>query len=165
MGQAAQVGAKIFGPLRNMQIIVEYNRVGQNFYHYADDSTGTIFIEEPLQSGTSPLNYYQNNDLMLGHPFGVAMEEFILKGQYRLRDVFANGAVHITNFNSVTQPRSVFLVKSELGYIINPKSNAQFVMGVILRRAESAVSPALNANETYPYLAFRTNLFNRYMEF
>lgn len=164
-GQAAQVGAKIFGPLRNMQIIVEYNRVGQNFYYYADDSTGTIFIEEPLQSGTSPLNYYQNNDLMLGHPFGVAMEEFILRGQYRLRDVFANGAVHITNFNSVTQPRSVFLVKSELGYIINPKSNAQFVMGVILRRAESAVSPALNANETYPYLAFRTNLFNRYMEF
>jgi hypothetical protein len=162
-GQAAQVGLRLFGPIRNMNLRIEYNKVGQGFYFYAEDSTNTILIDEPLQSGTNALDYYQHNDLMLGHPIGVALDEFILKMNYRLRDVFANTSVNYIKLNSVSNPKTILNINVEAGYIINPKSNAQIVAGVIYRTETGPGSPELSTN--YPYIAFRTNLFNRYMDF
>ncbi|GAB5539129.1 MAG: hypothetical protein Salg2KO_12320 [Salibacteraceae bacterium] len=164
-GQAAQVGLKLFGPIPNMILQAEINRVGQSFYFHSSDSSGTTIIEEPFQTGTSVLDYYQNNDLILGHPLGVAMQEIILKGNYRLRDFFANGALHVMSFNSVSNPQTAYFIKGEGGYIINPKSNAQIVGGIIYRTASSDVGIGATTTETYPYVAFRTNLFNRYMAF
>ena len=162
-GQAAQVGVNLFGPIDNLVLQLEYNKVGQNFYFYAEDSTNTVLIDEPLQQGTNALDYYQHNDLMLGHPIGVALDEVVLKINYRLRDLFTNISVNYIKLNSVSNPTTIQNVRVEAGYIINPKSNAQLAAGMIYRTEVRANGAGLNTN--YPYVAFRTNLFNRYMDF
>ncbi len=162
-GQAAQVGFNLFGPIDNLVMQVEYNKVGQNFYFYAEDSTNTVFIDEPLQKGTNGLDYYQHNDLMLGHPLGVALDEVILKLSYRLRDFFTNASLNYIRVNSVSNPAAIQNIRVEAGYIINPKSNVQLAAGMIYRTEEKANGN--NMNTSYPYIAFRTNLFNRYMDF
>ncbi|MEZ4720579.1 MAG: hypothetical protein R2813_01730 [Flavobacteriales bacterium] len=162
-GQTAQVGMKVFGPVRNLVVQVEYNKVGQAFYFSSADSTGTVFIEEPLQNGTNALDYYQHNDQMLGHPFGVAMDEMLFKISYRLRDLFVNASLHSSRLNSVSNPSQISFVKIEGGYVVNPKSNAQIVAGLIKRNQTFATGAPMVTN--YPYIAFRTNLFNRYMDF
>jgi hypothetical protein len=162
-GQAAQLGVKLFGPVRNMIIQLEYNKVGQSFYYSSADSNATTFIDEPLQKGTNELDYYQHNDLILGHPMGVALDEVIVKTSYQLRDFMASFSMNYTRQNAVNNPKTIRFLQIEGGYIINPKSNAQIVGGLIQR---SEVTPnSAQLNELYPYIAFRTNIFNRYLDF
>lgn len=162
-GEAAQFGLKVFGPVRNMIIQFEYNKVGQSFYYSSVDSNNTVFIEEPLQKGTNELDYYQNNDLIMGHPMGVALDEVIFKTSYRLRDFMGSVSVNYTRQNSVSNPKTIRFLQVEGGYVINPKSNAQLIVGVIQRSETSPNSGVIN--ELYPYIAFRTNIFNRYLDF
>ena len=162
-GQAAQVGLKLYGPIYNLVMQIEYNKVGQSFYFYAEDSTNTVFIKEPLQTGTNALDYYQHNDLMLGHPMGIALDEVILKLNYRLRDLFTSASVNYIKLNSISNPTTIQNIRVEAGYVINPKSNAQIAAGLIYRTEDRVNGGSFNT--TYPFVAFRTNLFNRYMDF
>jgi hypothetical protein len=161
--QAAQVGMNVFGPIKNLVIQLEYNKIGGSFYYSTQDSNNTVIINEPFQKGTNAFDYYQHNDQILGHPMGVPLDEMLLKVSYRIRDLFANISVHNTTQNLVSNPTHIRFVQAEGGYIFNPKSNAQLTAGIILRNQTSANTIGMNTN--YPYIAFRTNLFNRYMDF
>lgn len=163
-GQAAQVGLRIIHPIPNLMLQVEYNKIGQGFYyHSVDSSNSTIVSDEVLQAGTNALDYYQHNDLILGHPIGVALDEVLFKMNYRIRDVFVNASVTYIQLNSVTNPGTIQNMKAEFGYILNTKSNAQIVAGLIYRRESRVSTQGMTTN--FPFIAFRTNIFNRYTDF
>ena len=162
-GMAAQAGVKVFGPVDNMVLQLEYNKVGQNYYYYAQGANGTVLIDEPIQTGTQAIDYYQNNDMVLGHPMGVALDEILIKGSYRLRDFFGNGSLNIVNQNSVSNPKDILFLMVEGGYVVNPKSNAQIAAGILYRDEKSLNNSGMKT--VYPFIAIRTNLFNRYQDF
>lgn len=162
-GNAWQGGVKIFNLPAGLEMRTEYNQVSQGFYHAAaDPQQNRTLVSEPFQQGTFVQNYYQHNDAMLGHPIGVEMREWIVRLQYSWRDAFLSGAYHHMQIGSAVSPSKRDFFQFEVGYTFNSKSNMQLVLGNINRNEKSLTSSAI---DTYTYLAFRTLLFNRYLDF
>lgn len=161
-GEALQLGMKL-NPITGFQLQLEYNGVGPAFYYASKDpSLNTIIVTEPFQTGTMTQDYYQHNDQSLGHPIGVAVNEFIVRANYRVRDFFVSAAYHNMVKGSPLFVAEVYFIQLETGFIINPKSNASIAIGNINRTERNGVSAML---DTYTYVAFRTSLLNRYLDF
>jgi hypothetical protein len=167
-GVAYQLGVKWQGAPRNLTVTMELNGNDQGaFYHNEQDPTA-IFAE-PFEGDPDFEHYYQHNDHGLAHPFLVEMTEFLVRLDYQWRDLFVRAGYH--RFTQVPTLRSdaTQWFNGELGFIINPRSNAQVVVGHINRSNTLPASPTTGAASTsveqYTYLAFRTALFNRYLEF
>lgn len=164
-GRATQVGLKFIGLPPNLSLQFEWNNVGDNAYYTPMDTAfQTVLATDLFEPDGEVTNYYQHNDQMLAHPMGVSLNEFLIRMRYRMRDLNFSLAIHQVQQHLVSNPRSIRFVQFEGGYIINPKSNAQLVVGMIRRTEELELSA--NPLETnYTYIAFRTNLFNRYLDF
>lgn len=164
-GYASQFGAKVnIGT--NLQFLVEWNNVTSGLYFTNRDTADNyVQINELFQPGTAVLDYYQHNDQMLGHPMGVPLDEFLFRVNYRIRDFVVSAALHSTEQQLDKKKVNIRFFQMEGGYIINPRSNAQLMVGMIRRTEETnpTLRPPLQTN--YTYIAFRTNLFNRYLDF
>jgi len=158
-GELAQLGLRVADLIPGLNVRLEYNRIGNNAYF--NELGNNLVIQEPFLM-TDALDYYQHNDQGLGHPFLVNVNEVLVHMRYRWRDFFASGVYH--NFNRVTSygQTGIDLFQFEAGYIINPRSNAQIVIGNINRTERRATTSSL---DTYNYFAFRTQLFNTYRDF
>ncbi len=161
-GTVAQLGARFSGLPEGFEWILEYNHTGVGAYFTGEgDAQGTI-IGEPFQSGTNALDYYQHNDQSLAHPILVSNDEVLARVAYRFRDVFIRGSYHYVVKTPLMIVHSQDYFNFELGYQINPKSNAQIVLGNINRTERDSVRSMI---DTYTYIAFRTNLINRYRDY
>ncbi|GAB4379199.1 MAG: hypothetical protein Kow0075_09620 [Salibacteraceae bacterium] len=159
---AIQLGVKLTGLPKNFQLTMEYNFVGEGYQYSPADDTNRFVIVEPLQPRTNALNYYQHNDMMLAHPMGVNLKEYIIRLDYNWRRFGV-----LVALNRVTQlpallPTRINFRQFEVGYLINPSMSAKIVFGVIER---SEIRTAASHHEIYPYISLKTNLFNRYMDF
>ncbi|MEX2597951.1 MAG: hypothetical protein WEC59_13580 [Salibacteraceae bacterium] len=160
-GNAYQLGLRWQGIPESFSFIAEFNRVNEGVYY--DGQNQTPVITEPLQPGTSVLDYYQHNDLSLAHPTLVDNDELILKARYRFGDFFAEASYHkFSMLNALVGDWNIDFVQLEAGFIINPRSNMQVVIGNINRTENNGISASL---DTYTYFAFRTGLLNRYLDF
>lgn len=164
-GRAVQLGVRAHN-LVGFSAVVEFNKISQGFYHNGFSSTfggSEAVITEPFGAATRAVDYYQNNDQFLAHPMGVQLTEFLVKANYRYRDFTASASYYrIVKTPIVNANNLVELMQFEVGYIINPKSNAMIVGGLI-NRNETWANQLMTAN--YPYISFRTTLFNRYLDF
>ncbi|MEQ9188211.1 MAG: hypothetical protein RLP15_10795 [Cryomorphaceae bacterium] len=161
-GKAAQIGARFSGLPEGLILNLEYNHTGVGFYYDGEgDARGTI-ITEPFQAGTDALDYYQHNDQSLAHPILMSNDEFLVRISYRFKDAFVRGSYHNVSKLPLMTGHSQDYFNFELGYTINPKSNAQIVVGNINRTERDGVRSMI---DTYTYVAFRTNLINRYRDF
>jgi hypothetical protein len=156
-----QIGAKILDPIPGFTLTLEFNATRAGLYE-SNNGADSLFATYEVFDNLNTLNYYQHNDQMLGHPIGGDMNELLIRAQYRLRDLFVSGA-----FNHVQKSIEDFQVNSdyfqfEAGYVLNPRSNMQIVLGNINRMERKQQG---NIQETYTYFAFRTNLTNRYFDF
>jgi len=156
-----QFGLKILDPIPGLSITLEYNHVAAGMYESNNSADSLYASQEPFQNPET-LNYFQHNDQMLAHPLGVESNETLLRVQYRLRDFMISGAYnHVLKTKSLTAVDSDYF-QFEAAYVFNTRSNAQLVFGHI-NRAEQKSPSALQ--DTYTYLAFRTQLTNRYLDF
>jgi len=161
-GDAYQIGLKL-NPFSGLQIQVEYNDINSAFYYSSKNpNLNSIIVTEPFQAGTLTQDYYQHNDQSLGHPIGTAVQELLLRVNYRFRDLFVSGAYHSMKKGQPLFLATVDYFQFEGGYIINPKSNASIAIGNINRTERNGVKAML---DTYTYIAFRTSLLNRYLDF
>lgn len=151
-----QLGIKSFGILPMLSIRAEYNVTGPSLYYHHPDSANTM-IAELFQEGTAAIDYYQHNDQVLAHPFGTASRELLLRVAYRWRDFNVGGRWTRINRQGDGQ---VFYQNYEVSYIVNPMSMGEIVLGYTMR-SDTKMPEQLN----YPYIAIRTNLFNRYQDF
>lgn len=167
-GVAYQIGVKWQGAPENLTLTIELNGNDQGAY-YHDEQNPTLILDEPFGVDPDFEHYYQHNDHGLAHPFLVEMTEFLVHLDYQWRDFFVRSGYHRFNQNPTLVAASTHWFNGELGFIINPRSNAQVVLGHIHRSAERPLPTAAGAintlNEQYTYLAFRTALFNRYLDF
>ena len=161
-GKALQAGVK-FTPLEGLMIQAEWNEVGSAFYYSSKNpSQNGIKVTEPFEAGTLTQDFYQHNDQSLGHPLGVGVQELTIRAYYRFRDFFVSGVYHSMKKGQPLFNASIDYFQFEGGYIINPKSNMMIALGNINRTERNGVSALL---DTYTYLAFRTSLLNRYLDF
>ena len=161
-GKALQAGVK-FTPLEGLMIQAEWNEVGSAFYYSSKNpSQNGIKVTEPFEAGTLTQDFYQHNDQSLGHPLGVGVQELTIRAYYRFRDFFVSGVYHSMKKGQPLFNASIDYFQFEGGYIINPKSNMMIALGNINRTERNGVSALL---DTYTYVAFRTSLLNRYLDF
>jgi hypothetical protein len=164
-GQAYQIGMKWQGLPQNLTITIEVNSNDQAAYHN-DPLNPSAIYQEPFLLDPNFEHYYQHNDQGLAHPFLVQMVESVMRIDYRWRDIFMQASWHRFTQSRTLNPDPVDWVNTELGYVINPRSNAQIVFGHIQRQQLNNTT-GLNQPQTdqYTYFAFRTSLFNRYLAF
>jgi hypothetical protein len=156
-----QFGLKILDPIPGLNVTLEYNHVAAGMYESNNSADSLYASQEPFQNPVT-LNYYQHNDQMLGHPLGVESNETLLRVQYRLRDFMISGAYnHVLKTKSLTAIDSDYF-QFEAAYIFNTRSNTQLVVGNINRTEHKSVN---TIHDTYTYIAFRTQLTNRYFDF
>lgn len=154
-GQGKQFGLRIT-PVTNLEVQAEYNQIGLGLYYQPSGlDTGTIVSPSQL---VDKARYYQHNNQPLGHPVGQGVTEVLFKVRYRLRDFFVSASIHQIDRPVSTIADRTFFMNTEGGYIINPKSNTQLVVGIIQR--EQGI-----LETRYAYFAFRTALINRYLDF
>jgi hypothetical protein len=60
--------------------------------------------------------------------------------------------------------RKVTQLDAQIGYVVNPATNATFMIGATFREAKIVDGPDLNTTN-FIYLSFRTQLNNRYFDF
>jgi len=164
-----QAGGKYFDLLINgLDLQVEWNSLGDNMY-----------------ASAFPLQSYTHVNQPLGHPTGPATNELIGILNYRYRrfitQVKYNTFVHSTgpegswmNNPEVVQTNIAawpVLSTSQLdvtaGIYINPKTNVQLLLGYTGRTDKinyNWMDDTTN-HTSFVYIAFRTNLINRYADF
>jgi hypothetical protein len=168
-GLGWQVGAKYFNLLLpNLDLQVEYNNVGDNFYasHYANQS-------------------YTHTNQPLGHPTGPASTELLGILNYRWHRIIAQ-----IKYNHISQglgPEASWRNDPEVilqtfapwptqavqqwdiqaGLYLNPKTNLQVLFGWTdrLEKTKFNWQPDGTQHTSMLYLSLRTNLINRYSDF
>lgn len=168
-GRAYQLGMKWQGLPKHLTFRLEMNYTGQSAYHNPQGQF-TALMSEPFELDQDFKNYYQHNDQSLAHPLMIQMMEYIVRLDYRWRDVFVTAAYHRFERLSELVDWPVNWYNGELGYLINPRSNMQLVFGHIhrmdgLQMQDPSGATITRAAEQYTYIAFRTALFNRYLDF
>lgn len=149
-----QAGLKLQSLIPSLVVQLEYNDIGQDLYGKFIPADSNMAVDP----ANNPTRFYQHNGQWLGHSSGQGLSETLLKIQYRFRDLFASVSIHHFSMQETTATRHISYLNAEGGYIINPKSNTQVVLGVIDRQ-ETALETR------YLYFALRTNLINRYLDF
>ncbi|MEM9022294.1 MAG: capsule assembly Wzi family protein [Bacteroidota bacterium] len=165
-----QVGAKLhdlFG-IYNLHVQGEFNTVDPFTYAHR-----------------TPLQNYGHYGQPLAHPLGANFDELVGIARYRWRDFFAEVQVNMASydddpagqnfgrniFNSTdlvgtTQeapvPVDLRLQQVRIGYVINPTTNWQVLVGVLNRQEER---PDVTLETQYIYLSMRTSLVNYYYDF
>jgi hypothetical protein len=164
-----QLGGKYFDLLLpNLDVQMEYNHVGENFYasHY------------PVQS-------YTHTNQPLGHPSGPASDEVLGIINYRWHRIIAQLKYHqifklmgpTANWQNdpfmQTQNIAPWPVQTvqqwdiQAGIYLNPKTNLQVLVGWTDRVEKSDFNwqPDKTTHTSMLYLTLRTNLMNRYADF
>lgn len=156
-----QAGFQFFDlGLRRFDLRVEWNSTGDNFYSNNPGRENYTHMNQPI-----------------GYVVGAGANEVIVQGFYHARNFFIRGSVnYIGQKTSVegrildrdldqtrTYPmRHVNQVIAETGWMFNPKTNLQLAFG-INRRLDRAGT--FRRETTGLYVAFRTAIYNRYMDF
>ncbi|MEY3399351.1 MAG: hypothetical protein RL220_1945 [Bacteroidota bacterium] len=158
-----QIGWRYCNLLKGLDLGFEYNQTGT--YSYAS-------VHE--------LQNYEHYNQPLGHPAGGDTKEWIARLRYQYRAWFfsikANRLSHDTGFEGdlfhtvhditelpVAAPtRSVAQWELQTGFRFNRHTNLEFLAGYTDRMDEQG---DFRRHTGLVYLAFRTNLFNRYVDF
>lgn len=147
-------------PLRNMTLRLEYNEGGQGLYTHRNS----------IQS-------YTHMNQGLAHPLGTNFKEYIgilqhstgrfwseLKAVYQHHDGGPRGFA-LTPSNEINnappQPGSTFISDLRFGYLMNPTSNINAIIGWTYRDRSNESGHIVSS---LYYLAFRLALFNRYYD-
>lgn len=114
-------------------------------------------------------NTYSHMGQPLAYSIGPGASEFIGQLNLEWRDFLFNfqyNGMNVTQgwkqWNQAVRTREVDLFSMEFGYLINPKTNMQAVLGVV-NRNEDMFNGGSHVN--YLYFAFRTQLLNRYVDY
>lgn len=149
---------------KNLDLCIEYSMVRAS--------------EDP--SNTNLTDYYSHYSQSLGHTLGSGFQEIYFRLSYEYKRMlllvamnFADRRVadaQVWGFVNESEPlpsntpsmANSFILNSELAYLFNPKTNMNIALGYRMKRS--------GANEIfgetdYLYLAFRTTLFNQYVDF
>lgn len=166
-----QLGAKAFDAfsVKNLFLQAEYNTVAA--FSYAHDV---------------PLQNYSHYNQALAHPLGAGFNELVLIAQYRWKDLWASvkttsasykkdlGGTHLgTNIfesdlnatdSSLDNGTSTLVAYDlRLGFLVNPASNMNIIVGMIDRTESGPVEPTDRTR--FIYAGFRTSLTNAYYDF
>jgi hypothetical protein len=152
-----QLGTKCFDVLglKGCYLQTEYNRAEPMAYSSNDRTLNWLHYREPL-----------------AHPYGQNFEEIVVNLSYlykrfqvKTQSNYARpvkeGAI-FTGTPSLTSYNKLMLVNMQLNYYINPKTLAHISVGATLRREWQAGSIL---QQSYIYIALRTNLQNLYYDF
>ncbi|WP_306641903.1 hypothetical protein [Sanyastnella coralliicola] len=147
-------------PFRNMSLQFEYNEGGQGIFTHRN----------PLQS-------YSHMNQGLAHPLGTNFKEYVVilrhgvkrlwsewKGVYQIHDGGNRGNIAVTPdivLSSLHEPGTTLLSDLRFGYLMNPTTNLNMILGWSWRSRETETG-ALNSS--YYYMQFRLALFNRYYD-
>ncbi len=166
-----QAGAKYFDVLaiKNLHLQFEYNRV--HAYSYASN--------DPAQS-------YSHFNQPLAHPLGANFKEAVAFLDYRIGDFFteirisfANTGNDYPNYNfgnnlfisdtsylppALLEGDTRLLTHSDfhIGYLVNPSTNFNIVLGITNRASASATE---TSDSSLIYFGIRTSLNNFYFDF
>ena len=156
-----QVGYNLNIDLGELRISnrMEYNTVESYAY------IGPI----PWPNMIAEYDTYSHMGQPLGYNLGPGASEFIGKLDLTWRDLIFSVQYNGMNvsqgwkqWNSAERSREVDFFRTELGYLINPKTNMQAVFGIINRNEDALVG---GIHDNYVYFAFRTQLLNRYVDY
>jgi len=150
--QVGVKGVELWRPA-HLNVLVEYNSLPMNLYNSSKATSG----------GPEQYNYSHFNQ-PIGHNLGDGVDEFVVKASTRFRDFFLSGEfTQAVRFDSPLLPiRSSTMFITEVGYIINTKSNAMMAVGVVNRDLNSSIG---GMHTNYVYLSFRTQMLNRFIDY
>jgi hypothetical protein len=164
-----QAGAKFFDAfVPRLDIQIEWNSLSDNLY-----------------ASSTPLQSHSHFNQPLGHPTGGATEELLFIANYRYKRFFAQVKINqiyhslgpegnwaenpeIARTNIAPWPqKNIFQAEAECGFFFNPKTNFQILAGYTKRTDTTDYNWTADTerNTSYLYVAFRTNLINRYADF
>ncbi|MBL7943997.1 MAG: hypothetical protein JNM00_14605, partial [Flavobacteriales bacterium] len=156
-----QAGFRFFDlGIKRLDLRVEFNSTGDNFYSNRAGAENYTHMNQPI-----------------GYIAGAAVNEMIVQGALNRRRFFIKASVNYLEqktsvegrildrnlSDTLSYPvRHVNQVMAETGWVFNPKTNLQLAFG-INRRLDRAGTYRLET--TALYVAFRTAIYNRYMDF
>lgn len=172
-----QVGIRVFDfPLKGLNSLIEYNRVkpytyahkspAQNYTHYNQA------LAHPLGANfhelVGKLSYRFKNQFVLNLKGIYAQYGIDTAGIHYGRNIFLSDkdaafGLH-GNGNELLQGLKTTLkyIDINFSYIINPITNMQLTLGMVLREESSIF---FSNNTSHVYFGFRTRLQNRYYDF
>lgn len=159
---AVQVGTKVYGRLRNHTpyLNVEYNRVPAMTYASNNPILGWKHYTEPL-----------------AHPYGHNFEEGVFIGGWCYKrwqlSGQANVARQLENIQDLSpysragltyypNGKKLSWYKAEVAFYINPKTLMNISLGYNYRKE---ILTGAEKSMSYFYFVFRTQLFNKYLDF
>jgi len=167
-----QIGARAMNFLvDNLHLRLEYNQAPAYMYGH-----------------TLSLQNYAHFNQPLTHPLGADFTEVIGVLNYNYKKVFTEIKINFSKFHSdtgnlhlghnifisedlaTTQDLSQFqtrmlIVNLKLGYLVNPATNMQVLIGLSMRQLDHLSDLNPDHNTTYFYIGFRTALRNYYYDF
>ena len=137
----------VFYGIKNLTLQGEFNTVAPSTYEIKDNS-------------------YQNYDHYnqpLAHPLGNNFNEIVGIVNYKYKRLFTQVKINVADyFTSSSQEGKLTTLQAHLGFLINPKNNLSFLVGVNHRTYET--NNFIDKTD-YVYFSIQTSLRNLYTDF